>query len=81
MGRFHADAGKTTEGLGELRSHFRHDVEAEGFDGDESFTLGFVGTKNRSQSAAADLMQDAECAEGGGRGEPGGVVVWQCRNS
>jgi len=74
-GRLHADGRETPEGLGKPSGDFRHNVEAEGLDGDQPFTLGFIGTENRSQSAAADLMQDAKCAEGGGRGEPGGVVV------
>jgi hypothetical protein len=52
-------------------------LETKGLDGDESIALRVVGAENRSQDAAADLMQDAVRAEGGRRGEPGGLVERQ----
>ena len=73
--RLHFAEQHTPEGFG-------HAVyQAKKFVGDEPFLLGFERTKHRSQRAAADLMQDAEGAEGRWRGKPGGVVVWQRRNS
>ncbi len=67
--------------LGEIRGKprhlLRHHVETKDLDGDEPIALGIVGAKNRSENAAADLMQDAIRAEGGRRGETGGLVERQ----
>jgi hypothetical protein len=57
------------------------DVEPERFDGDESIVLRVVRAKNRSQYAAANLVQDAIRAKGEGRGVAGGLVERQRRNS
>ena len=41
------------------------DVESEDLDRDQPVARRFVGTKNRTESANADLMQDPERAERG----------------
>jgi len=51
-----------------------NNVEFEGFDGDQAIALGIVGSKNRSENATADLMQDAIRTECLWCGRPVGVV-------
>lgn len=62
---------------GELGGLFGQKIDAEGFDGDQAIAFRFVGAKNGSENAAADLMQDAEGAEGGRRRKRARIVVIQ----
>jgi hypothetical protein len=55
----------------------RQELQTKGFDGDEPVALRIVRAKNRSQNAAADLVQDAIRAEGRGRGKSGRFVERQ----
>ena len=57
------------------------DIEAEDFDGDEAIARGFVGAKDGTERANADLVQHAERAERGRRGECAGVLSGQRRSS
>jgi len=70
-----------TQAIGQPRGDFGHHIKTEGFYRHQLFVLGFKRAKNRSQHATANLVQDAICAERRRRGKPGGVVVWQRRNS
>ncbi len=77
----HGGRRESSKGVGELRDDFGHDIQAERFDGDETVLLWVVSSKNRTQHAAADLMQDAIGAKRGGWGETGRFVERQRTNS
>lgn len=70
---------KSPERVGKARDLLGNDVEAERFDGDEPIVLRIVRAENRSQNAAADLVQDAIGAKGRRRSETGGLVERQRR--
>jgi hypothetical protein len=71
--------GKSAQGIGQPRDLLRHDLQPERLDGDQSITLRIIGSKNGAENATAYLMQDAIRAEGGRRGETGGLVERQRR--
>lgn len=80
-GMFDGDRRQALQNPRKPGANLRHDIEPESLDGDEFFLLRIKRPKNWSQDATADLVQDAKGAEGSRRGESGGVVEWQCRNS
>ena len=65
------------ESLGQTHGIFGDKIELDGLDGDEAILLRIVSAKNRSQNAAADLVQDAIRAEGGRRTHARGVIKRQ----
>jgi hypothetical protein len=65
----------------EQRGLFGKKIDAERLDGDEPVAFWFVGSKNRSENAAADLMQDAKGAERCRRRKRARIVVIQLRGS
>ncbi len=72
---------QTPKGVSQTRDGLRRDVEPECFDGDEAVVLRIVRAKNRSQNAAADLMQDAIRTKGERRGVRSRFVKRQRSNS
>jgi hypothetical protein len=68
---------KPSQRVGQTRDLLRQNLEPEGFDGDEPIVLRVVRAEDRSENAAADLMQDAIRAEGRRRDETGGFVERQ----
>jgi hypothetical protein len=65
--------------VGQARDLLGHDVEPECLDGNQSISLRIVSSENGAENATAYLMQDAIRAEGGRRGETGGLVKRQRR--
>jgi hypothetical protein len=53
------------------------DVEAEGFDGDQTIARRLVGAEHGTEGAHADLMQDPERAKRRRRSECGRIVSGQ----
>lgn len=76
-----ARGGQMLQFVGQPGTHFWNDVQAEDLDGHQLVMSGIERPKNRSQNAAADLMQDAKWAECRRRDKSGGIVEWQRRNS
>src|SRR4029450_1692526 len=60
---------------------FRHEHQLECLDGRQAIVLRVVRPKNRSQYAAADLVQDAISSEGGRRARARGIVKRQWNGS
>ncbi len=69
-----AGIGRARQLIGKHLRLLRCNVEAEDFDRYQPIAHRFVGTKHRTESANADLMQDPERAERGRWGERSGIV-------
>jgi hypothetical protein len=74
---FQARCGETTERLGQLSDGFGHEVEPKCFDRNETIALRLIRSKDRTERAAADLMQNAKWTERGWRRRAGGFFERQ----
>jgi hypothetical protein len=75
--RVRGGARGAAERVAERGGGFGNEIEPERLDRDESIVIGIVGAKNRSQGAAANLVQDAIRAEGGRRAHARGIIKRQ----
>jgi len=76
-----ACVGNPLQVVGERARLFRRQVEPECLDGDEPVVRGFIGPKNRTENAGADLMQNPEWSERRWRRRPGEIALSQRWNS
>ena len=74
---FQSRVGEATERFGQLCDGFGDEIEAKRFDRNETIPLRFIRPKDRTERAAADLMQDAKWTERGWRGRAGGFFERQ----
>jgi hypothetical protein len=64
-------AGQAPQRLGERRHILRQQIQSKRLDRDETIALRFVRPEDRSERAAANLMQDAKWTKRGWRGRAG----------